>query len=101
MTKAQTSADPQHALSAPWWSFAHVWMVIAGPAVVVVAGFYTLFLAIRTPDPVLNDDSAQAAVPFRYAPAAAARNHAATGAVPESPPVAGAAAKASGGGSPP
>ena len=42
--------------SAPWWKFGHVWLVISGPAVVVVAGFYTLFLAIRTPDPVVADD---------------------------------------------
>jgi hypothetical protein len=28
--------------SAPWWRFGHVWLVIAGPAVVVVASFVTV-----------------------------------------------------------
>ena len=32
----------------PWWKFGHVWLVMAGPAVVVVAGFITLYLAMRT-----------------------------------------------------
>ncbi|NML45221.1 nitrogen fixation protein FixH [Ramlibacter sp. G-1-2-2] len=40
----------------PWWKFGHVWLVISGPAVVVVAGFVTLWLAIRTPDPVIEAD---------------------------------------------
>ncbi|QLQ00790.1 MAG: FixH family protein [Burkholderiaceae bacterium] len=38
--------------SLPWWNYGHVWMVIAGPAIVVVAGFVTLYLAISHPDPV-------------------------------------------------
>ena len=35
----------------PWWKFGYVWLIIAGPAVVVVAGFYTLWLAISAPRP--------------------------------------------------
>lgn len=42
--------------SGPWWKFGHVWMVVAGPAVVVVAGFITLYLAISRPDPVVSED---------------------------------------------
>ena len=34
--------DPQ-----PWWKFGHVWLVIAGPAIVVVAGFITFAIAAR------------------------------------------------------
>ena len=34
-------------VSQPWWKYGHVWMVIAGPAIVVVAGFFTLYLALR------------------------------------------------------
>ncbi|MDF2466468.1 MAG: nitrogen fixation protein FixH, partial [Ramlibacter sp.] len=37
----------------PWWKFGHVWLVIAGPCVVVVAGFITAFIAMSSPDPVL------------------------------------------------
>ena len=74
----------------PWWSFGMVWMIIAGPAVVVVAAFATLYLAITIPDPVLptealnprnaieNQNKQDAAM----APALQARNHAATGVVP-------------------
>lgn len=71
----------------PWWKFAHVWMVIAGPLIVVVAGFVTLYLAIKTPDPVLGQEprqsagqSAGAQTSPGMAPALQARNHAATGA---------------------
>ena len=77
--------------SGPWWKFGHVWMVVAGPLLVVLASFITLYLAISRPDPVMDDDyyrrgielnkSADQARP-ELAPAIAARNHAATGTVP-------------------
>lgn len=72
--------------SPPWWKFGHMWLVVGGPAVVVVASFVTLYLAIIIPDPVI-DTRAQAtrvaepvtgATP-NMAPAMQARNHAATG----------------------
>lgn len=79
--------------SQPWWKFGHVWLVIAGPLVVVVAGFVTLYLAIRSPDPVIGgagSGSGKASVQAApqvgpateansLAPAMQARNHAATG----------------------
>lgn len=74
----------------PWWKFGHVWMVIAGPVVVVVASFITLYLAIRIPDPVVSSYYAkdahsqavksEASPSTNMAPAMQARNHAATGA---------------------
>ncbi|WP_349278923.1 nitrogen fixation protein FixH [Polaromonas hydrogenivorans] len=72
----------------PWWKFGHVWMVFAGPAVVVVASFITLYLAIKIPDPVVTSygqaarsESARlnAQSSTNMAPAMQARNHAATG----------------------
>lgn len=71
----------------PWWSFGHVWLLIAGPAVVVVAGFFTFYLAARSPDPVLStqttaDNAAGQEADISQAPAVQARNHAATGALP-------------------
>ena len=74
----------------PWWSFGMVWMIIAGPAVVVVAGFATLYLAITIPDPVLPTEALnprnaienQQKLDAAMAPAIQARNHAATGVVP-------------------
>ena len=75
----------------PWWSFGMVWMVIAGPAVVVVAAFVTLYLAITIPDPVLPNEALnprnamenQGKLEAAMAPAMQARNHASTGVVPE------------------
>ena len=76
---------------AAWWRFGYVWLVIAGPAIVVVASFITLYLAITRPDPVLTEDyyrkglelgKANAPSAASLAPAVTMRNHAATGAVP-------------------
>lgn len=53
----------------PWWRHGMVWLVISGPAAVVIAGFATLWIALVYPDPVL---------PTHVAPAVQARNHAAS-----------------------
>jgi len=52
-----------------------VWLVIGGPAVVVVASFITLALAIMNPDPVLSTSGAKSK---SEQPAVQGRNHAAT-----------------------
>lgn len=57
----------------PWWKFPLVWMVIAGPAVVVVAGFVTLWIALHSPDLVVTPDRAKTLMP-----AVTGRNHAVT-----------------------
>lgn len=73
----------------PWWRFGMVWMIIAGPAIVVVAGFITLWIAIRTPDPVVEEDYYQRGLNINETlrqqgqersmmPAVKGRNHAAT-----------------------
>ena len=74
-----------------WWKFGHVWMVIGGPAIVVVASFITLYLAISSPNEIVSDHdldggSAQISKTINgsVAPALQARNHAATGVVPVS-----------------
>jgi len=68
-----------------------VWLVIAGPAIVVVAGFITLYLAISRPDPLVTEDYYRKGIeinktlqgsPNSVAPAVQARNHAATGTAP-------------------
>lgn len=70
----------------PWWSFGHVWLLISGPAIVVVAGFFTYYLAVRSPDPVLPTHVQGASQgqggDISQAPAVQARNHAATGELP-------------------
>lgn len=81
----------------PWWKFGHVWMIVAGPLLVVVAGFITLYLALRTPDPVVSEDYYRKGIelnrtlasdPSSVAPAVQARNHAATGVPVANTPVA-------------
>ncbi len=71
--------------SPPWWKFGHVWLVLAGPVIVVIAGFITLWLAIRSPDPGLTLDYYRKGIeinkpleadPAGLAPAVQARNHA-------------------------
>jgi hypothetical protein len=80
-------------VSQPWWKFGHVWLVVAGPAVVVVASFITLYLAIRTPDPLVTEDYYRKGIEINktlangsassLAPALQARNHAQTGVQPK------------------
>ena len=89
----QTFSNRELNQAKPWWSFGMVWMIIAGPAVVVVAGFATLYLAITIPDPVLPTEALnprnaienQQKLDAAMAPAIQARNHAATGVVPAKP----------------
>jgi hypothetical protein len=75
----------------PWWKYGYVWYIIAGPSLVVVAGFITLYLAITRPDPVTDDDYYRKGIEINktlnaqrdsLAPAGQARNHAATGIKP-------------------
>jgi hypothetical protein len=82
---SSTASDTPQPPVRPWWKFPLVWMVIAGPAAVVVAGFATLWLAVRTPDPVVAADYYRQGIEINKAladkklmPALAARNHAAT-----------------------
>ena len=70
---------------APWWRFPLLWMVLGGPAVVVVASFVTLWLAVRTPDPVVSEDYYREGIEInralaekKHLPALTARNHSAT-----------------------
>jgi hypothetical protein len=71
----------------PWWKFGHVWLVISGPAVVVVAGFVTLYLAHSGSDQLVDADYYRKGIeinkslekqPAELTPAVAARNHIAT-----------------------
>ena len=72
--------------SLPWWKYGHVWLVVAGPAIVVVAALFTAWLAMRNPDPVLAEDYYRRGIEINktlaknkaLAPALQGRNHAAT-----------------------
>lgn len=60
----------------PWWREPMVWLVVTGPAVVVVAGIVTAVIAVRGADEVITTQ--QTANPDANTPAVQARNHAAT-----------------------
>ena len=71
---------PSPPAAAPWWRFAMVWFALAGPVLVVIAGFATMAIAYRHADVALPE-TAPAAGTGRagpLAPAVQARNHAAT-----------------------
>jgi hypothetical protein len=72
----------------PWWKYGHVWLILSGPLAVIVAGFVTLAIAIRVPDPVIAEDyyrrgldinkTLAAEKDLQLAPAMQARNHVVT-----------------------
>lgn len=84
MLNKRIGAEPQ-ADDRPWWRYGMVWLVIGGPAAVVVAAVATAVVAVRGADPVVTapaapragatDDAAQT-------PAVQARNRGAGPAQP-------------------
>ena len=75
--------------SPPWWRYPLVWLVISGPAVVVVAGIITAWIAVRSQDPVVDENYYQKGLNINktlaeqerlraLTPALKGRNHAAT-----------------------
>ncbi len=77
--------------SPPWWRHGHVWLLIAGPAAVVVAGVATVVIAVQRPDPVVAADYYRRGIEINKTlrardkallPAQQGRNHAATPARP-------------------
>jgi uncharacterized protein len=71
----------------PWWTFGHVWLVIAGPTAVIVAGVVTAWIAVSSPDPLLAQDYYRRGIEINKQltaedkariPALQGRNHAAT-----------------------
>ncbi|MFM6985452.1 MAG: FixH family protein [Hydrogenophaga sp.] len=85
---------------ASWWREPMMWLVVGGPAVVVVAGVMTAVIAIKGADPVLDkeafekelkaatahlDDEAKKNALLQLQPAHQARNHAASPVAPKAP----------------
>jgi hypothetical protein len=53
------------AASPPWWRFGMVWLVLSGPALVVVAGFATMAIAFIGADAEIHGPTAVAAFSIR------------------------------------
>ena len=76
--------------SLAWWRYGHVWLVVSGPAIVVLAALATAWIAVRNQDPVLADDYYRRGIEINKTlgagkalmPALQGRNHAATPAAP-------------------
>lgn len=74
----------------PWWTFGYVWLVISGPAAVVVASIATVWLTLAYPETLVAEDYYRRGVEINreiaagklksLAPALQGRNHAATAA---------------------
>ena len=94
------SSSPAVAAPVPpvsWWRVPHMWLVVGGPLVVVVASLITAFIAVNNADPVLDkavferdreaalalDGQAKAEALIKLQPAHQARNHAASPVVPQ------------------
>jgi len=84
--------DPQAGKA--WWHYGHMWLVVGGPLVVVIASFITLYFAIKVPDPVVDADYYRKGIEINktlnakhdgMVPAIQGRNHAATGIKPTQP----------------
>lgn len=71
----------------PWWRFGMVWLVIAGPAVVVVAGVVTAWIAMNGADTLVSTDYYRRGIEINKTllPAVQGRNHAATPVLAEPP----------------
>jgi hypothetical protein len=86
---APTGPDTPQATPIPWWRVPMVWVVLSGPASVVVASLATAVIAWKHIDPVIavtpsgalragDDVSAPTRSHDALAPALKARNHAAS-----------------------
>ena len=78
-------ATTNEPVSAAWWRYPLVWMVIGGPALVVVASVATFWVAWHRPDALVSEDYYREGIEINRTlagkdsmPALAARNHAAT-----------------------
>ena len=98
--KQSESANSPTGKPKAWWHYGLAWMVFGGPAAVVVACMYTIYLAVVGQDPVLDENYYQKGIEINKTlgddgrvkvenltieernslePANRARNHAATG----------------------
>ena len=57
MNKNGITPDPETGECLPWYKQFWPWFIIALPASVVVASFFTLWLAISNPDPLVVDEN--------------------------------------------
>jgi uncharacterized protein len=84
MSASTTAPSVTTTVKLPWWRYKMLWLVVGGPAIVVVASITTAVIAARGADPVLEhgeastQQRASAQDEQALTPALQARNHVAT-----------------------
>lgn len=68
------NTDPTNSKPASLWRVPALWLMIGGPAIVVVASFVTLALALHDADPPVHEHAAAPSADT-MTPAVQARNH--------------------------
>ena len=89
------TTDPAIEAPPPWWTYGYVWLIISGPAAVVLAAIATVWLAVARPETLVTPDyyrrgteinKTLAAQQARaLVPAVQSRNHAVTPVPPVAP----------------
>lgn len=100
--KTANKTMPENTSPKAWWHYGHAWMVFGGPAAVVLACMYTIYVAVVGQDPIIDQDYYKKGIEINQTmadeknaaelknatdlaaknalePAMRARNHAATG----------------------
>lgn len=54
--------EPESSQLHPWYRYPWPWVAIAIPAIAVIGGLFTLYLAISHPDPIVIDDGQYRAI---------------------------------------
>jgi hypothetical protein len=79
MTQPRSTQGEHPEADLPWWRVGMVWLVLGGPAVVVVAAIVTAGIAIHDADPIVHDPVVtRSTATSAETPAMQARNHAAS-----------------------
>ena len=57
MTRKPTHPEPAESRQElPWYRYPWPWVAIAIPGVAVIGGFFTLYLAVSNPDPLVLEE---------------------------------------------
>jgi hypothetical protein len=73
MTPRPSPVNAAPATTPAWWTYGYVWLVLAGPLVVVVASCITMYLAYTRVDPVVDENYYQKGLAL--SPAVQSRDH--------------------------
>lgn len=72
--RMQPTQNKQDRQATPWWKVGSMWLVIAFPLAAVIASGITIWLAMRSPDPVASVPATANTSQETLVPAVQARN---------------------------